>query len=219
MRPRGSDASRRPVPEQASRRPFLLRDGGYWSGGDQRPLLARHPACLTAQRCPPAPVAVDEERYGCYVDPAELAKLTDGELIEMIERLDAGGHDRGELDAFLEELFRRIRADAAPGERSSVEAAVGGNARVSGLALQGDARTTSSGAASACAWRAADDGPNERRRSAGQPADLTPRLSRTDVADAVRLAALLRECCDSEGTLQPATPSPTGCRARRAAGP
>jgi hypothetical protein len=58
------------------------------------------------------------------VDPAELSKLTDGELIEMIEGLDAGGHDRGELDAFLEELFRRIRVDAAPGERSSVEAAI-----------------------------------------------------------------------------------------------
>ena len=58
------------------------------------------------------------------MDPAELAKLTDGELIEMIERLDAGGPDRGELGTFLEELFRRIRADAAPEERSSVEAAI-----------------------------------------------------------------------------------------------
>lgn len=58
------------------------------------------------------------------MDPAELSKLTDNQLIEMIERLDAGGHDRGELGAFLEELFRRIRAEATPGERSSVEAAI-----------------------------------------------------------------------------------------------
>ena len=58
------------------------------------------------------------------MDPAELRKLTDDQLIETIERLDAGGHDRAGLGALLEELFRRIRAEAAPGEHASVEKAI-----------------------------------------------------------------------------------------------
>lgn len=65
---------------------------------------------------------MENERYCRYVGPAELSKV-DHELIELIETLDTRGHDRGELGAVLEEVFRRIRADAAPGERSSVEAA------------------------------------------------------------------------------------------------
>jgi hypothetical protein len=59
-----------------------------------------------------------------HVDPAELLRVTDDQLIETIARLDAGGHDRDELGAALEELFRRIRVEAAPGDRSSVEAAI-----------------------------------------------------------------------------------------------
>jgi hypothetical protein len=58
------------------------------------------------------------------VDAAELKEFTDGELIALIERLDTRGHGRGELVAALDELFRRIRAEAAPGERLLVEAAI-----------------------------------------------------------------------------------------------
>jgi hypothetical protein len=54
----------------------------------------------------------------------ELEELTDGELIVLIERLDARADGRGELAAALDELFRRIRAEAAPGERLLVEAAI-----------------------------------------------------------------------------------------------
>jgi hypothetical protein len=58
------------------------------------------------------------------VDAGTLEALTDGELIELIERLDYAGHDRDDLVAALDELFRRIRAEAEPGERPSVEAAI-----------------------------------------------------------------------------------------------
>ena len=58
------------------------------------------------------------------MDAAKLEELTDGELITLIERLDYAGHDRGDLVAALDELFRRIRAEAAPGDRSSAEAAI-----------------------------------------------------------------------------------------------
>jgi hypothetical protein len=79
---------------------------------------------MIVQRCPSAHVALEDERYCLCVDSAELSKVTDDELIALIATLDAGGHARGELGVVMEELFRRIRADAAPGERSSVEAAI-----------------------------------------------------------------------------------------------
>jgi hypothetical protein len=69
------------------------------------------------------------------VDAAELEELTDGELITLIERLDYAGHDRGDLVAALDELFRRIRAEAAPGDRLSAEAAI---ARLASLFGDGD---------------------------------------------------------------------------------
>ncbi|MEA2219306.1 MAG: hypothetical protein QOJ35_1932 [Solirubrobacteraceae bacterium] len=58
------------------------------------------------------------------VERADLWALSDDELFALIETLDAGCHERRELVAAVEELFRRIRAEAAPSERSSVEAAI-----------------------------------------------------------------------------------------------
>ena len=57
-------------------------------------------------------------------DRDALLAFSDDELIALIATLDRGGHDRGALIAGLNELFRRLRAEAAPSERSSVEAAV-----------------------------------------------------------------------------------------------
>jgi hypothetical protein len=59
------------------------------------------------------------------VERADLWALSDDELFSLIETLDAGCHARCELATALEELFRRIRAETAPGERPCVEAAIG----------------------------------------------------------------------------------------------
>jgi hypothetical protein len=59
-----------------------------------------------------------------YVDAADLREFSDDELIALIERLDTDGHDHGELVTALDELFRRIRAEAEPDERSYVEEAI-----------------------------------------------------------------------------------------------
>jgi hypothetical protein len=71
-----------------------------------------------------APVAIGRERYRSHVERADLGALSDDELFALIETLDAGCHERCELLAALEQLFRRIRADAAPSERSVGEAAI-----------------------------------------------------------------------------------------------
>ena len=78
------------------------------------------PVAVGCAAPPPAHVGREDERYGFCVDAAEAAELNDDELIALIETRD----DRGESDAALDELFRRIRAEVTPGERSSVEAAI-----------------------------------------------------------------------------------------------
>jgi hypothetical protein len=57
------------------------------------------------------------------MEAADLWSVSDDELIALIERLDTG-HDRSVFVAPLNELFGRIRAEAAPDELSHVEVAV-----------------------------------------------------------------------------------------------
>lgn len=54
----------------------------------------------------------------------DLGRCSDDELFAPIERLDQPGHDRGGLAAAVQELFRRLRAEAAPDGLPYIEVAI-----------------------------------------------------------------------------------------------